>query len=147
MKLRHKISIIAATAFVALSINSNASAQVANVWDGAYTEAQAVRGEKSYQEHCSECHGTQMQGREEAPSLKQGAFIYNWDGMPVSVLFQRLRETMPLDDLRGTPRKVKADILAYIMQQNDFPAGNAPLPYQNSRLKRIQWNAQNPAGE
>jgi len=147
MKLVQKITIITATAFVALSMNNSANAQVANVWDGAYTEAQAVRGEKSYQEHCSECHGTQMQGREEAPSLKQGAFIYNWDGMPVSVLFQRLRETMPLDDPRGTPRKMKADILAFIMKQNDFPAGNAPLPYQNSRLKRIQWNAQNPAGD
>jgi len=42
---------------------------------------------------------------------------------------------------------MKADILAFIMKQNDFPAGNAPLPYQNSRLKRIQWNAQNPAGD
>ena len=127
MKLVQKITIIAATAFVALSMNNSANAQVANVWDGAYTEAQAVRGEKSYQEHCSECHGTQMQGREEAPSLKQGAFIYNWDGMPVSVLFQRLRETMPLDDPRGTPRKVKADILAFIMKQNDFLKKNQAL--------------------
>jgi S-disulfanyl-L-cysteine oxidoreductase SoxD len=129
-----------------LSMQSSANAQaVANVWDGAYTEAQAERGATLYQQHCSECHGTQMQGREEAPALKQGAFVYNWDGMPVSILFQRLRDTMPLDDPKGTPRKVKADILAYIMKQNNMPAGKVPLPYQNSRLKRIMWNAQNPA--
>ncbi|MBL4603379.1 MAG: cytochrome c, partial [Emcibacteraceae bacterium] len=103
------------------------------------------KGEQLYQERCSSCHGVQMQGIEEAPTLKQGAFVYNWDGMPVSVLFQRLRETMPLDDPKGTPRKVKADILAYIMSQNNFPVGKTPLPYQNSRLKRIKWNAQKPS--
>lgn len=145
MTLIHKISIITGAALCALSMQTSANAQVTNVWDGAYTEAQAERGAQSYQEHCSECHGTQMQGREEAPTLKQGAFVYNWDGLPVSILFQRLRETMPLDDPRGTPRKIKADILAYIMKQNNFPAGKVPLPYQTSRLKRIMWNAQNPA--
>ena len=145
MKLLNKVTMISA-AVLGVSFASSANAQaVNNVWDGAYTEAQAIRGEKLYQEHCSACHGSQMQGIEEAPTLKQGAFVYNWDGMSVSVLFQRLRETMPLDDPRGVPRKVKADILAYIMSQNNFPAGKVELPYQNSRLKRIQWNALKPA--
>ncbi|MBT5186089.1 MAG: hypothetical protein HOM01_04725 [Kordiimonadaceae bacterium] len=65
--------------------------------------------------------------------------------MPVSILFQRLRETMPLDDPKGTSRKIKADILAFIMSENSMPAGTRPLPYQNSQLKKIQWNAQKPA--
>ena len=145
MKLKHKVSMIAAGAILGLSLGSNAMAQGANVWDGVYTKIQAERGEKLYQEHCSACHGSQMQGIEEAPTLKQGAFVYNWDGMGVDILFQRLRETMPLDDPRGVPRKVKADILAYIMSQNNFPEGKTELPYQNSRLKRIKWNALNPA--
>ena len=145
MKLKHKVSIIAASAILGLTMGSNAMAQGANVWDGVYTKIQAERGEKLYQEHCSSCHGSQMQGIEEAPTLRQGAFVYNWDGMGVDILFQRLRETMPLDDPRGVSRKIKADILAYIMSQNNFPEGKAELPYQNSRLKRIKWNALNPA--
>ena len=76
-----------------------------------------------------------------ATSLRQGAFIYNWDGLPINILFQRIRETMPMDDPKGVSRKLKADILAYIMKENNFPSGNIPLPYQNSRLKSIQWNA------
>lgn len=143
MKQIIRVSMIAAAA-TAFATTANAQA-VTNVWDGAYTEAQAERGEKLYQEHCSACHGSQMQGIEEAPTLRQGAFVYNWDGMGVDVLMQRLRETMPLDDPRGVPRKVKADILAYIMSQNNFPSGNTELPYQNSRLKRIKWNALNPS--
>ncbi len=143
MKLIIKVTLLAAAYFGVTAI-ANAQA-VTNVWDGAYTEAQAQRGEPLYQQHCGACHGSQMQGIEEAPTLKQGAFIYNWDGMGVDILFQRLRETMPLDDPRGVPRRVKADILAFIMQQNNFPAGRTELPYQNSRLKRITWNALNPA--
>lgn len=143
MKQIFKVSMIAAGA-IAFASSANAQA-VNNVWDGAYTEAQAERGEELYQIHCGACHGSQMQGIEEAPTLRQGAFIYNWDGMGVDILFQRLRETMPLDDPRGVPRRVKADILAYIMAQNNFPAGNVELPYQNSRLKRIMWNALKPA--
>ena len=142
MKHIFKVSIIAA-ATATLATQAHAQA-VTNVWDGAYTEAQAERGEKLYQQHCSACHGSQMQGIEEAPTLRQGAFVYNWDSMGVDILFQRLRETMPLDDPRGVPRAVKADILAYIMSQNNFPAGKTELPYQNSRLKRITWNALKP---
>ncbi len=142
MKHIFKVSIIAA-ATATLATQAHAQA-VTNVWDGAYTEAQAERGEKLYQQHCSACHGSQMQGIEEAPTLRQGAFVYNWDGMGVDILFQRLRDTMPLDDPRGVPRAVKADILAYIMSQNNFPAGKTELPYQNPRLKRITWNALKP---
>ena len=113
-----------------------------DVWEGVYTEAQAIKGKQSYLEYCSECHGSTLEGIAEAPRLRQGAFIYNWDGLPINILFQRIRETMPMDDPKGVSRKLKADILAYIMKENNLPSGNIPLPYQNSRLKSIQWNAQ-----
>ena len=144
MMRKFKLPMIGGVALFGLTIVAPAMAQNINVWDGVYTKAQAERGKESFGERCAACHGVQMQGIEEAPTLKQGAFVYNWDGMPVSILFQRLRETMPLDDPKGTSRKIKADILAYIMSENNFPEGKMPLPYQNSQLKRIQWNALKP---
>ncbi|MBL4601248.1 MAG: c-type cytochrome, partial [Emcibacteraceae bacterium] len=83
MTLKYKLSLIAAASLFGLSFVSSATAQGVNVWDGVYTKAQAEKGEQLYQERCSSCHGVQMQGIEEAPTLKQGAFVYNWDGMPV----------------------------------------------------------------
>ncbi|MBT5385175.1 MAG: c-type cytochrome [Kordiimonadaceae bacterium] len=145
MNLISKLLVITLVTLLGSSF-SNAQA-VKNVWEGAYTEAQAENGEMLYQEHCSACHGSQMQGIEEAPTLKQGAFIYNWDDLGVDILFQRIRETMPLDDPRGVSRTIKADILAYLMSENNFPAGTVKLPYQNSRLKRIKWNAQKPTDD
>ena len=144
MKLKHKVSIIAAATVMGLSFGTISKAQGVTVWDGVYTKAQAERGQKLYQDHCSACHGTQMQGIEEAPTLKQGAFVYNWDSLGVDILFQRIRDTMPLDDPKGVSRKMKADILAYIMSQNNFPAGTKELPYQNAQLKRIEWHALKP---
>ena len=148
IKSNFKFATLTAMTLAAFSINSSVYAQQAeNVWDGVYTKAQAERGKTLYEQHCSACHGVQLQGIEEAPTLKQGAFVYNWDTMPVSVLFQRIRDTMPLDDPKGTSRKIKADILAYIMSQNNFPEGQKMLPYQNAQLKRIQWNALKPEEE
>lgn len=114
-----------------------------SVWDGVYTEAQARRGEQRYMELCSICHGQDLGGIEESPSLKLGSFIYNWDGGSVGVLFQRIRKTMPLVEPSSISRKIKADILAYIMEENNFPAGDIELPYRTQDLNQISWDAQN----
>jgi mono/diheme cytochrome c family protein len=114
-----------------------------SVWDGVYTEAQARRGEQRYLELCSVCHGQDLGGIEESPGLKRGTFIYNWDGESVGILFQRIRKTMPLTEPSSVSRKIKADILAYIMEENNFPPGDMELPYQTQKLNQINWEAQN----
>ena len=81
MNLISKLLVITLSTLLGSSF-SNAQA-VKNVWEGAYTEAQAVNGEMLYQEHCSACHGSQMQGIEEAPTLKQGAFRF-LNSLPLS---------------------------------------------------------------
>lgn len=48
MKLINKISMIAGAALCALTMQTSANAQIANVWDGAYIDAQALRGENLY---------------------------------------------------------------------------------------------------
>ncbi len=45
----------------------------ASVWDGIYTEAQATRGQTEYASHCAACHGANLSGTGEAPSLSGGA--------------------------------------------------------------------------
>ena len=115
-----------------------------SVWDGVFTEEQARRGEVAYTESCSECHGAALTGVGVAPGLVEGDFIWNYDGLPVATLFQRIRDTMPLGNATAVSRSVKADILAFVMEQNIFPAGDEDLPSRNSVLSAITWLAVNP---
>src|SRR5207245_2379937 len=45
-----------------------------SVWGGAYTEAQAKRGEAVYRQECASCHGTALSGGEEAGALAGPVF-------------------------------------------------------------------------
>src|SRR5215510_12092525 len=49
-----------------------------SVWDGAYTNAQAERGQKAYTEHCAGCHQSDLGGKGEFPALKGNTFMDRW---------------------------------------------------------------------
>jgi mono/diheme cytochrome c family protein len=112
-----------------------------SVWDGVYTDEQAKRGEALYREHCGSCHGAEMEGGEEAPPLAGGAFLSNWDGLTIGDLFERMRTTMPLNRPGQLSRPDNADILAYMLSVNQFPAGKTELEHKTESLKQIRFEA------
>jgi mono/diheme cytochrome c family protein len=103
------------------------SASERSVWDGVYTEEQAKRGEALYEKQCSACHGDKLAGRESAPPLTGGAFLSNWNGLTLGDLFERIRRTMPQTSPGKLTRQQNADILAYVLSFNKFPAGKTEL--------------------
>jgi mono/diheme cytochrome c family protein len=46
-----------------------ASQQTHSVWDGIFTDDQAKRGAAVYASECSSCHGKNLNGIDDAPSL------------------------------------------------------------------------------
>src|SRR5512133_686652 len=104
--------------------------QARSVWDGAYTEEQAKRGEALYRKNCAACHGSMLTGGETASALTGGAFLSNWNGLPMDDLFERIRRSMPQDRPGKLSRQVNVDILAYLLSFNKFPTGKAELPVQ-----------------
>ena len=50
------------------------------VWNGVYTEEQAVRGEQVYQDECTFCHLDDLQGDSFATPLIDDAFTIRWNG-------------------------------------------------------------------
>jgi mono/diheme cytochrome c family protein len=112
-----------------------------SVWDGAFTEEQAKRGEAVSQKECVNCHGSGLSGGEEAPALEGGAFLSNWNGLTVGDLFDRIRKSMPQDDPTRLTRQQDADVLAYILSLNRFPAGKSELAAQSEVLKQIKIEA------
>jgi len=114
-----------------------ASERPHSVWDGVYTGEQARRGELLYRLRCASCHGDKLTGGESAPPLAGGQFLSNWNGLTLDVLFDRIRLTMPSDNPARVSRSAKADILAYVLRMNRFPAGKAELQYKPELLKEI----------
>lgn len=115
--------------------------QSPTVWDGVYTEAQATRGGSIYVQQCSQCHGVDLAGMDEAPPLNGGLFMSNWNGLTLGDLFERVRITMPLDNPDRVGREEKVDVIAYVLQANKFPAGTTELPRQTERLALILLDA------
>lgn len=115
-----------------------------SVWDGVYTADQAKRGEVSYKNGCSSCHGETMKGAGESPALTGMAFMSNWSGLPLADLYERIRRTMPQDNPGRITRQQKIEILAYILSVNKFPSGNTDLPRQPELLKLIRIEANKP---
>lgn len=123
----------------------------ASVWDGVYTPEQARLGEALYKQECAACHGDALEGNAQTeraqrlervlPPLSGDVFKGNWNGRPLSDLFDKMRKTMPRDDPGKISLKQNADILAYILKFNEFPSGKADLPADPSLLTDTLFEA------
>jgi mono/diheme cytochrome c family protein len=140
MTTRSKLGAAALLGLAALGASSTALyAQAAGktVWDGVYSDAQAARGKAVYDARCTSCHGAGLEGADVAPSLSGDRFTGAWQGQSVGGLVTRVRTTMPLDDPGSLGMKDSVDVVAYILKQNQFPAGAAELPGDAAPLQQI----------
>jgi mono/diheme cytochrome c family protein len=99
------------------------------VWDGVYTPAQADRGKAAYESHCSVCHRSDLGGGEARPLVGQ-KFWESWGEDDLGSLFDVVRLRMPASAPHSLDDAVYLDILAYILQRNDFPSGTHELTPQ-----------------
>lgn len=144
MKLRIAIGIIPLVAVFVLQAALGAQPATKSVWDGAYTEAQAARGKDLYSKECGSCHGPELTGGEMAPGLAGGEFLAGWDGLTLGDLFERIRISMPQNAPGSLPNQTNADILAFMLASNKFPAGQTELPKEAMILKTIKFEAKKP---
>jgi len=135
------VVIVAALAVVVVCVSVAAAA---SVWDGVYTEAQATRGEEVYYQRCGACHGPSLEGGDMTPALIGGVFTSTWNDLPLSDLFERIRITMPLDRPSTLSRQQTADVTAFLLKANKWPAGQTELPRELEPLKEIQIQALKP---
>ena len=116
----------------------------ATIWDGIYTKEQAERGKSLYASGCAECHGAGMEGDDMSPALVGSDFLWNWNGLSVGDLFERLRISMPEGNPNSMTVQEKADVLAYMLEINQYPTGKDELPPRASELNTIEVEAVKP---
>ena len=100
-----------------------------SVWDGAYSEAQAARGKDEYEYNCGNCHIHDLSGDsiKDVPPLATNDFLGKWYGKSVKELLDYITQNMPQDSRGSLGAKTYADVTAYILKTNMFPAGAQPL--------------------
>src|SRR5262245_11857268 len=97
------------------------------IWDGVYTAAQADRGKAALSQNgCNGCHGADLSGAR-GPSLKGERFMKEWENGSINRLFVKIRDTMPPLNAQQVSNDAKIDIIAHLLQVNDFPAGSSEL--------------------
>src|SRR5688500_10083321 len=116
----------------------------ASVWDGVYSDAQAQRGETAYRQACVNCHGPELEGADMTPPLTGGTFTANWNDLTLGDLFERIRATMPLDKPGTLSRQQNADLVAFLLKANQWPAGTTELSRELGALKQIRIQSSQP---
>lgn len=130
------------TASGAVGAESDTASHARSVKDGVYTEAQALRGEASYRTHCVECHGEDLRGAHMTPSMVGIGFAFRWRDRHLYDFYEGMRTTMPQSAPGGLSADVYADLVAFILARNGYPAGEAALPSEADAMRGIVIEAE-----
>jgi S-disulfanyl-L-cysteine oxidoreductase SoxD len=103
--------------------------------EGVYTAAQAERGLTLYDGSCASCH--------ELSKFKGDEFTKAWTDKPLTDLHTALL-SMPMDAPGSMKPQEYADILAYFLSINGYPAGQTELAGGEDAIKAIKLDAKKP---
>ena len=109
------------------------------VWGGVFTDAQAERGKTVYEEQCSFCHLADLSGQGFAPPLVDDAFTQRWQDGNLGDLFTIVKVTMPQDKPQSLTDAQYAEIVAYVLKVNKYPAGDQELQPDAAALKTVTF--------
>lgn len=132
--MNNKSAVIAVPAFVFAAVliagmfvrTVRAQEPAKTVADNVYSEVQATRGAASYDTACSGCHRPDLGGAN-GPALIGERFARIFAGKDLKTFYTKVATTMP----RGAPGSlgdaVYLDIVAHVLRENGFPAGEKEL--------------------
>jgi mono/diheme cytochrome c family protein len=102
---------------------------VRTVLAGVFTEAQAKRGEQTFQRNCSSCHvPTQFSGE---------IFQHIWTDRPVGELYEVMSTLMPESAPGSLSSGDYTDIIAFLLLKNGYPQGDDELAADPGVLKQL----------
>ncbi len=89
-----------------------------------YTATQATRGERAFLTNCAGCHGYSM-----ISIFGRYRNAYDYYGVAAT--------SMPWEEAGSLPVQDYVDIIAYMMRENGFPAGDVELRPDRAVLEQI----------
>jgi len=123
-----EVAALAVLLLLAALVAEAQNASSSSIWAGVFTADQAKRGNDAYQASCSACHGSDLHATDpEAKDLTGPGIRAKWNGKTLQDRFETIRDTMPPGTANTLGDKTYMDILAFILQSNEFPAGDQEL--------------------
>jgi len=89
--------------------------------DGVFTAAQVASGQTVYNSQCKTCHNMRF----------YRDTLRSWSNQPLLYLWENIMGTMPADNPGSLMFEEYTDVIAYILSENGFPAGEATLDPDN----------------
>lgn len=127
------ISILLLTVLaIALAQGSEADAEATGVSSGVFTTEQAERGAEVYLANCSGCHGADLEGGF-GPQL--APIGEHWHDSTLGSLYSFVSTAMPFSAPGSLEAQQYADVLAFVLQENGYQAGDAELAPDEEALQ------------
>lgn len=115
------LKLAAGAVILSLGLSGNSIAQDKTIKDGVFTQAQVDSGKVVYDASCKNCHNMRFY----RDALK------SWSNQPLLYLWENIMGTMPADNPGSLMLEEYTDVIAYILSENDFPAGEHTLDPDN----------------
>lgn len=96
-------------------------AQELTVKDGVFTAEQVASGQQVYDAQCKTCHNMRF----------YRDTLRSWNNQPLLYLWENIMGTMPGDNPGSLMYEEYTDVIAYILSENGFPAGDLKLDPDN----------------
>jgi mono/diheme cytochrome c family protein len=128
-------AVVAWVGLAGVSASSGAAAQEVLASSGIYTKAQADRGMTLYDSTCASCH--------ELSRFKGKDFASAWTDKPLTDLHTAVK-SMPMDNPGSLKPLEYADILAYFLSINGYPAGEKELDGSDAAIGAVKVDVKKP---
>jgi polar amino acid transport system substrate-binding protein len=105
-----------------------------------YTDAQATQGAIFYFQNCGMCHGPLLDGQRggyPGPALKGADFADPSYDFHVDEIFRFVAKLMPAQTPGSLTDEQNVKIMAFILKQNGYPAGEKELTYDAAIKSRV----------
>jgi mono/diheme cytochrome c family protein len=133
------VAIIASASVVATAgARAGSREPTHTVWDSVYTTVQASHGDSLYKATCVKCHGATLAGGDQGSPLVGRPFLDNWRDLTLDQLYDKIRTSMPPDNPKSIATRDVADLVAYLLAQNQLPSGAKTLTDSVDQLKDIK---------
>lgn len=106
---------------IGMALGQFALAQGKSVDDGVFTADQVAAGQIVYDSQCKTCHNMRF----------YRDTLRSWNNQPLLYLWEAIMGTMPADNPGSLMFEEYTDVIAYILHEQGFPAGETKLDPDN----------------